>query len=478
MKQIVLFLGAFLILQYSANAAENNPVAKGYTMEISIIPSNSYLEGRVVVDLSGYKGGDIIYYLHGEMWTDSVMFHGQRLSLKQSKVFYDSDYSLIANRAVVKPNDEFKTLSGEDLTLEIYYSGYFHPSMSRSPSDYMRITGDGAFLRAFGYSLWFPVFLEANGESYKPDFKKIVVTTPSNFSTILSGKMESEVIEGDKKVTTWKPGMFDLIDMQLTSAPYARISRDNVFVYYMDTPESKAASESVLDFGIMLTNFYENNIRKMSPGNPLYIMELPKFGDISSGNVTGIQKKRWDNFHNELGTKVTLAHELVHQYVHVPVRWSDPMIAIVIEGFPNYYDILAARELMDSTYYSKLLKRLEVNYISARETGLNAMWHNKVPEEKPLTEITFDEIGAYKDNFVLNDRIVLFMNYLLVNMGEKQFLRFTKEFFGNGEVTYEGFKSLINKYMPGKENEVKVWLETTDFPERFRLENLKLLVSK
>jgi hypothetical protein len=138
-------------------------LVESYELDLSFRPDSAALRGRATVNFDSGSSPDdeISFYLHGELEVLDVQRgngDGTSLPFEQEKVYYHSDYSLVATRVVVDPLKEALT------RLLIEYAGPFNPSRARSPSDYMRIAGDGVYLRSYGYSLWFPVFLEARAD--------------------------------------------------------------------------------------------------------------------------------------------------------------------------------------------------------------------------------------------------------------------------------------------------------------------------
>jgi len=68
------------------------------------------------------------------------------------------------------------------------------------------------------------------------------------------------------------------------------------------------------------------------------------------------------------------------------------------------------------------------SHIERRRTGLDN--HGReLPLEKPLYEIRADEIGVYKDRFVLHDRAPPFLDWLRRPMGETGFFEWARQLF-------------------------------------------------
>jgi len=181
-----------------------------------------------------------------------------------------------------------------------------------------------------------------------------------------------------------------------------------------------------------------------------------KFGDISSGNVVGISTDVYNHFENEQYSKITLAHELVHPYVAIPVSKNHPFSAFVVEGFPSFFHLYALEKLEESFDLKKKILRIEKYYLKNKQ-------RKDFPHDKSILEIKFGEIGTYKDKFILSDRVLLFFYDLLVEMGESEFDRFTRELFTFDKIDYNNFEDLILKFIPGYKEKLNIWLNTTDY---------------
>jgi hypothetical protein len=115
---------------------------------------------------------------------------------------------------------------------------------------------------------------------------------------------------------------------------------------------------------------------------------------------------------------------------------------------------------------------METLYLDKRSKGVDRRG-KAVPPEKPLLAISADELSTYKDEFVLSDRALLFMNWLYARMGERKFFKFTSEVLNQPMLTTARFRSLIAKHLPGSGQDVGIWLATTDYPGRLHFENFR-----
>jgi hypothetical protein len=262
----------------------------------------------------------------------------------------------------------------------------------------------------------------------------------------------------------------DIEDIQCVARDYKTAEKDNIIVYHLYTDLSFKNCDKIIDFCIKLRELFETRLMKSNKSIPLYIMEMPKYGNISSGNVVGIATELFHDFDKQDYKKQTLAHELVHPYVQLPVSIDNPFYAFVIEGFPSYFQIYALLETgtLDEEWNTKYMLKIENEYLYKKVNGMNKRgW--KTPIEKPILEIKPDEIGSYKDMFILSDRAWLFFNYLRQEMGNDDYNKFVVELFKFKTIDYNKFEKLILKYLSDFKEDLNTWLNTTDYPERFRL---------
>jgi len=200
-------------------------------------------------------------------------------------------------------------------------------------------------------------------------------------------------------------------------------------------------------------------------------MEMPRYGDISSGNVTGITADTWHAFETDVRRKRYLGHELVHPFVKVPVDRADPLWCLAIEGFPSYFHLPILAELLGDEWYNDFLKGIEKSYLDKKQTGKN--WRgNPLPPEKPLLQIGADEFSSYKDEFVLSDRALLFFNYLYRKNGREKFLQFASDLFNRPRLDAASFRDIIHQNCDISEDDLTLWLNSSDYPARFHVENL------
>jgi hypothetical protein len=463
---VVLLL---LLLSTATLAADNPPLADRYILDVSFVPESARMEGRATIHFActGNLPKTATCYLHGELAIDSAEMAGKKISCDQKPVFYEYDYSLIATETALQ-------LEGTscDSTLTIYYSGYFHPSNARSPSDYMRIDNEGVFLRAYGYSLWFPVFVPSGSNDPIVTFTKVSIRTPSEFQSVFVGRKMGDSVKDGQRITVWTADDIPLTAAQCTARRYDVASGTNCFVYQFDDSTSKAAGAQILQFTTAMNALYDRNYRKGMAGTEFYVIEMPPYGDISSGNVTGLQASTWKLFQENTDAKRALGHELVHPYTAVPVDRGDPLYCFAREGFPSYFHLPILAEVLGNDVYDRFIDWMEKVYLEKRQTG-KTRWGASVPPEKPLLQIKADELSTYKDEFVLDDRALLFLNYLYRSMGRRRFFAFTSDIFNRKKLTADTFRQVVVKHLPSAANDVDLWLSTTEYPERLHLDHLR-----
>ena len=461
MLSITIFLQAQKVDSYEISAEFFPEDAQMYNNPVS---PDAFMRAYSTVKFADLNGDELIFYLHGELDIDSVLADHKKIESKSEQVLFYYSYNMVALKVTISSTDVIA-----DKEIRIYYSGFINPSRARGLSDYMFVDRTkGVFLRSYGYSLWFPIFIQSDQDSYDVDFKKVTVKLPADFKCIVAGELVDEYVENDIYTAVWKPGITDITDIQCAAQRYQIVSKENVFVYYIS---DKSNGEKILDYAIQLKELYSKNLRAVNEAVSLYIMEMPRYGDISSGNVVGVSEKNFSSFDDGLISKLTIAHELVHPYVEIPVSIKNPFYAFVVEGFPSFFQVYALKRIDGESYdLDKVMRGIEKSYLEKRRTGKTRRG-NKLPVEKPILKIEYNEIGSYKDRFVLRDRVWLFFYDIWNQMGDDNFDKFLKELFLLNSINYENFEELILKYLPDYGEKLNIWLNTTDYPGELRLVN-------
>lgn len=461
-----LWSGAVLLfcLCPAAGMAAEMPRVATYVIDLTYAPEVPGIEGRAEVSFAqGVEWPDVLtFFLHGELWTDEVLLNGTPVEVDQDLVFYPSDYSAVARRCRFEVPD-----GGAPKTLSIRYSGKLNPSVARAPSNYMRVDSDGVFLRSFPYSVWFPIFLEAGQDTSQVD-AELTIRTPPDFVAVATGRRLSDGVEDGVRISRWRTVDDEVFNLQLTVRPFHVANESGLYLYFLNDAESRATAADIRMFSSRLVAYFRANYANRGGGEQLHVVQMPRFGDISSGNMVGISDRTWRGFDPASFSGRTLAHELVHPYVQIPVPSQSELYALVIEGFPSYFHLPAMGAILGEDIYQGILAKTEEQYLDRRQTGLDRRGR-KLPVEKPLLSLTADEIGTYKDRFVLNDRARLFCDWLRREMGKKQFAVFTRELFSLPAIDTGLLLATIERYLPDSRSDVDVWLRTADFPDRFKL---------
>jgi len=164
----------------------------GWNKEDSV-KNYPHMKGKavIVIDFGHAPKDSLTFYLHSELGVHDIKLGESPLKFSQNTVFYPSNYSMVANQVTLKLNQ----VSGTH-PLSIVYGGVFSPSYSSSPSNYMRIDNQGAYLRSYGYSLWFPVLIEAQNDTPVVDFIELKISTPESFRGVFTGQRVKEYTEG------------------------------------------------------------------------------------------------------------------------------------------------------------------------------------------------------------------------------------------------------------------------------------------
>lgn len=455
---IPLYLQAQAVKSYEINAEFFPDDAQMYNSPVS---PEAFMRANSFIEFSEITDSVFIFYLHGELKIDSILTGNKNIIYSDEKVLYDYNYSRIALKVTVKASYV------DENTLNVYYSGFFNPSKAGSLSNYMYINkNSGVYLRGYGYTLWFPVFIEAYQNSYKADFKKITIQLPKEYKCIVGCELLEEKIDNSIYTAIWKPGLTDIFDIQCTARKFQLNAKANVYVYYLT---NKSSSDKVLDYSISLRELYSQNLKSIDDTQPLYIMEMPHYGDISSANVVGISEELFNTFEKDIRSQLTISHELVHPYVKIPVTKENQFYAFVVEGFPSFFQIYALKRIRGDAYNLKEeMIKVEERYLAKRKTG-KTLRGNELPEEKAILNIGFDEIGNYKDTFVLSDRVWLFFYNAWIRMGDAKFDMLLKELFSFNSISYESFEELVIKYIPGFKETLNTWLNTTDYPDEIKI---------
>jgi hypothetical protein len=463
--------GLLLAAAVSCAAAEHvsgQEPAVEYRMSVRIEAAEGTLAARVEMRFPGGADGPrgatdtLVFLLHGELRVDSVAVGGTAVPFTEAPRFWELDYALVANEVRVP-------VEGLDLSRGAYvgYSGPFNPSRARTRSDYMRIDAEGAYLRGYFYSPWFPVRDE--GMDPQPiSFERVEIDTPATLTAVFAGERLGERVESGRRISTWRAVDLPPEHAQLTARPYRRVIGEGVTLYSLSDSASIAATTTMLGAVQAWETFYRQRYGPPRGEAELHVLQMPRYGDIASGMVIGIAGDNWTGFDPGSWQGRTLAHEMVHAYVQVPIQSADPLFALVVEGFPSYFHLPALEATLGTAFYREWILAADSVYLEKRRTG-EGRRGAPLPVEQPIDEIAPDEIGNYKDTFVLSDRVPLFLDWVRRQLGDDSFFEWAKELFARDGLSLDAFlSSLAPRLGPDRLADLRLWLSTTEYPKRFR----------
>jgi hypothetical protein len=296
----------------------------------------------------------------------------------------------------------------------------------------------------------------------------VVLRTPKEFTAVFVGERVREQVVGDIRVSEWSAAGTDIFQAQCTARRFAITSVGSTTLYHDAGAASGAAARSLAAFAARLEERYRTRYRGDIKTKQVHLMEMPRYGDISSGNVTGLSSGSWLGVEKDSNAKRALAHELVHPFVDVGTPRTDKLYSLAVEGFPSYFHLPVLAELEGEDVYDTFLRWIERAYLANREKrkGPNPQ---ASPLEKPLLQITADELGTYKDDIGLGDRALLFFNWIRGRIGKERFFDFARELLAHRPLDSTRFFEVVLRFIPGGEPDLKLWLETTEYPERLRV---------
>lgn len=462
-----MHLFAALLSAYSgfiSAEVSGRPVPTAYDISAAYDPGTAVFKARSTVTFAPRTAFAMFTFdLHSELQVTSVRAGGLDLACKQETVFYPDNFSMTANEVTCDAR-------GADLSkgVEISYEGMINRSIARGMSEYYRGDSTGLYMRGWPSVLWMPIFLK-NGMTF-PQAPHVHATlrAPKDFTTIMAGEYLSRRIEGDQAIDEWRAEGLSYYDLQYASHRYTRTNAPGIGVFSFADRQSLQSGRAIADFAREVLSRY-HHLYRSDPrgGRTTYVIELPQFGDIASGNVFGIQEARWRDFSFNSPSAVTLAHELVHPFVQMATPTTDPLYALSIEGAPSYFMLPVIGAMRSRDYYNERLDALQRKYLERRKPGA-ADDAGPLPREKPLFSMSVADVGTYKDRFVLADRALLFWDYMRRTMGEARFNAWVKDITNADKMTAVDFYRSISRYAPKLVSDARIWLETTDYPERFK----------
>ncbi len=436
------------------------PRPSAYELQVAFSPAEHRLTGRARMRFprAATRPDSLVFFLHGELTVDSLACGGAALACTQTPVVYPYSYSLLARRVVV-------ALEGRDPAdgLTVWYGGTFHRSGARAPSDYMRIGPDGVFLRSYGYSLWLPVFVPSGEAPGRLAQVALEVSVPEALRTVAVGTCVERRQVGGRSVSRWLAEDVDLFDLQITARRYRIITQDPVQLYVLEDPTGQAAAARIATFVASLDSIYHAWYGEAGDRSQIHVMQMPRHGDIASGNAIGLSGDLWRAFSRRSHTGRTLAHELVHAYVTPQVTPGDSLYALGREGFPSYYHLPALGALLGRDAHAREMARLEEGYRQRRARGTDGRGQ-PLPPEKPILALTAADVSTYKDRFILPDRVPLCLEDLRRRMGHERFLAWSRALFAAESLDPGTLRAITRDLAPAQATRLHRWLMTTTIP--------------
>jgi len=370
----------------------------------------------------------VAFHLHSELTIREVL-DGRGVPLERTVSVEPYDLSYTGDIALHTVRLPRPLRTGGSSQLVVRYEGAFSPSSARSPSDYMRIDEDGAYLRGAGYSYWFPV---AEGWDWNTAAGfEIAVQAPAPWRPLAFGTLLDEEVGDDRVVSRWATDApWPLLFGHLAAAEWEVHDGAALRVYHRRSKRSRDAAAAYAETGEKLLSFCRTRYGNASSMRRIHLAELCRYGGISAGNVIGIPDDRFPDITDEGRSEATLellAHELVHGFV-IPAVVSDvPGSALLIEGFPSYFHALALEAAVDNGFYARFVRRAWAAYRQRKASERLA--DANVPPEIPLLALRDEDIGRYKDVFLLDDRFIALIDRVRTVVGPERFLRGTRSFF-------------------------------------------------
>ena len=419
-----------------------------YEIDAYFEPQGESLEARAVLHLEPAlePNESLVLLLHDELEVEGIECDGEAVEFRTEIIECDWNYTGRASRIEA-------VLEGRSVSeVTVDYLGLFTPDTSRARSDYMRIDEGGVFLRGPGYSLWFPVLeLSTTDPDTRAKFD-VILRTPEQYVAVFTGERHESSMEAGERAGRWSAEC-PLIDAQCTARPYAVTETDDCCVYHLSGSGDEQA-RAIAEFAAEFTRWCRAQWAPHATPQRCHVLQMPEFGDIASGNVVGISPTSWRSFSPDSSGAQVLAHELVHAFVQFPVAAADPLYAFSVEGLPSYFHLYALDRMGHPELYHAAMESAADSYRRGRERA--------TPPERTLLAIAADDIGLYKDRFVLSDRALLFLDDLRARLGDDAFDGFWRAAFSRPVTGLESWRAIVRELAPDQADSIERWLGTTD----------------
>lgn len=438
-------------------------LAQTYDIDIRLIPDEASLEATARVSFDEDDDQPEHLYLHGELRHSALIINGEAVEVDAEVVYHWSNYSLTALKVPLPTQDGMPIE-----TIEIVYAGMMNRNASRYRSDYYRIEPEGAYLRGDMSSYWFPAFAESRERMGEVTFNSVRVETPSGFHAVVGGERLEEGESETGQYSIWSPGTVSPVMLQLSAAQFDRFDGPGVITYALRDEASLSQGESIRQFTRDVGAEFQHLFGPVEMSDQtIHVMQLPEYADIFSLNIIGLSEDRWRGFDRSGASGRTVAHELIHPYVVKSSPENDPAYALAQEGLAASLYLQALVGVTGQEGYDAYLNRLQPFYMTVKERVANG--DDRYPPEIAIYDIQGREgISQYKDTYVLSFRVRLMMDYLYRQLGSVEFFAAINEALSHDELTAERFEAPFIARDPSLEEDLRIWLRTSDYPERFR----------
>jgi len=338
----------FALVATTTAVAGPYPEVADYILDVRFELAEARLEGTadILFRADEFPLAKTTFYLHGELLVESLHVGDRAVKFTLEQVIYEFDYSMVATKVTFDLSE-----LRPDQRITVVYGGYCNPSKVRAESDYMRIDTTGVFLRSYAYSIWFPIFMPPRQDEYFVDFSSVTLSTPAEFPAVLTGRRVTDHVEGDRRLSVWQAEGVSVFDAQCSARRWDVLGEDIVQVYHLPDDDSRERAAGILAFARQAIEFFSGKYSAGTGAETSYVMQMPRYGDISSGNVSGISDESWLEFDGDWVSKYLLAHELVHPYTGRQIPRDDPMWCFVVEGFPSYFHLPFLAEALGADWY-------------------------------------------------------------------------------------------------------------------------------
>lgn len=470
------FIGLAVFLQMFTPAFSGKDstsvVAKSYKLKVRILTDDFPFEGEAAVSLRNV-GNDtlrtLIFYLHPELDVQSIRNeNGTALKFDSEVVLFYLNYTQTAKALKVLLHSGLEP--GKSRELKFIYKGWFNPSYVRSRNDgNFHISEELIFLRGYAYTLWFPV-LHSGWEGLRAEAQfHLELDIPSNLRPVAFGRLLSEVVKEGRNHSVWETYRpIDIIWPQILAGPWQISGTHEFRVYHYASPEDYKAAQVYVKIGTSLKHFFDKHYGQDLLKSPFFVaeMDVPS-GGIGSINAVGLSTHGFTEVLDQDRYYPVLewfGHEMVHKYVVPSIVPDAPGVAVLLESFPCFFHLPALTEILGHNFVRWALRQEWKEYQRGLESGSNQQ--AELPPDKPLANITLDELPYYKDRFLISDKALIILHHLKENVGEDVFYRAVAKFLRahrTTPATLEDFRVTLSKEAGRSlESFFHRWFETTE----------------